>query len=72
MRLSAVGSVGFGTVRETAEALSKEDEEKEKDEWRKGGGGYTPSIKRQSVRPSVKPGDFAMYKRQIKCQEVIT
>jgi len=34
------------------------------------GGGYTPSIKRQSVRPSVKPGDFAMYKRQIMCQEV--
>ena len=34
------------------------------------GGGYTPSIKRQSVNTSVKPRDFAMYKRQIMCQEV--
>ena len=33
-------------------------------------GGYTPSIKRQSVNTSVKPRDFAMYKRQIMCQEV--
>ena len=33
------------------------------------GRGYTPSIKRQSVNTSVKPRDFAMYKRQIMCQE---
>ena len=34
------------------------------------GRGYTPSIRRQSVNTSVKPRDFAMYKRQIMCQEV--
>ena len=32
-------------------------------------GGYTPSIKRQSVNTSVKPRDSAICERQIECQE---
>jgi hypothetical protein len=32
----------------------------------RGGGGQN---KRQSVNTSVKPGNFAMYKRQIMCQK---
>jgi hypothetical protein len=63
-----IGSVGFGWVRFGSERFGRRKSQiPNLNRKGEGGGGQN---ERQDVNPSVKPGDFAMYKCQIVCQEL--